>query len=81
MTSSGARGARGKASLARKAGALAAREGLFPSGCRLLVMVSGGQDSLALLDILAGLAGRPGWPAFLRALHVNHHLRGSESDD
>ena len=44
-------------------------------------MVSGGQDSLALLDILAGLAGRPGGPASLHALHVNHHLRGAESDD
>ena len=81
VASSGARGARGKTSLARKARGLAAREGLFAPGSRALVMVSGGQDSLALLDILAGLTGRPGGPAFVHALHVNHHLRGTESDD
>ncbi len=81
MASSGAMGARGKASLARKSRGLAAREGLFPSGSRALVMVSGGQDSLALLDMLAGITGRAGGPTFLHVLHVNHHLRGSESDD
>jgi tRNA(Ile)-lysidine synthase len=76
----GGTGARGRASLARKARELAVREGLFPPGCRTLVMVSGGQDSLALLDILSGLTGRAGGPAALHALHVNHHLRGAESD-
>jgi tRNA(Ile)-lysidine synthase len=81
VASSGARGSRGKASLARKARGLMARESLFPSDCRALVMVSGGQDSLALLHILADLAGRPPAPVFLHALHVNHHLRGAESDD
>jgi tRNA(Ile)-lysidine synthase len=43
-------------------------------------MVSGGQDSLALLDILCESAGRAGGPAAVRALHINHHLRGNESD-
>ncbi len=81
MAASGARGPRGKASLALKVRALAAREGLFPAGSRALVMVSGGQDSLALLHILVGLTGRPAGPASLHALHVNHHLRGAESDD
>jgi tRNA(Ile)-lysidine synthase len=80
VTSSG-RGARGRASLARKAHDLALREGLFPAGSRVLVMVSGGQDSLALLDILTSLAGRAGGPAAVHALHINHHLRGSDSDD
>ena len=43
-------------------------------------MVSGGQDSLALLHVLAlGRLG-PRGPAGVRALHVNHHLRGPESD-
>jgi len=81
VASSGARGTRGSASPARKARGLAAREGLFSPNSRALAMVSGGQDSLALLDILAGLTGRPAGPAFLHALHVNHHLRGAESDD
>ena len=76
----GRTGARGRASLARKARELAVREGLFSPESRTLVMVSGGQDSLALLDILVGLAGRPGAPAVIHALHVNHHLRGAESD-
>ena len=74
-------GSAGKAFAGPQGRGLAAREGLFPSGSRALVMVSGGQDSLALLDILAGITGRTGGPAFLHALHVNHHLRGAESDD
>jgi tRNA(Ile)-lysidine synthase len=81
VTSSGGRGARGRASLTRKAQALALREGLFPQGSRVLVMVSGGQDSLALLDVLTSLTGRAGGPAATHALHINHHLRGTESDD
>jgi tRNA(Ile)-lysidine synthase len=56
------------------------RERLFPSACRALVMVSGGQDSLALLHLLAGPLVRRVGPASLHALHVNHHLRGAESD-
>ena len=40
----------------------------------------GGQDSIALLEILAGtLLGRRR-PGYLRVLHVNHHLRGEESE-
>jgi tRNA(Ile)-lysidine synthase len=80
VAASGERGTRGTASLARKARELSVREGLFPSGGRALAMVSGGQDSLALLDVLSGLTGRAGGPATLCALHVNHHLRGPESD-
>lgn len=43
-------------------------------------MVSGGQDSLALLHVLSsGVLGESG-PGAVSALHVNHHLRGAESD-
>lgn len=57
------------------------REGLFPKGSRALVMISGGQDSLALLHLLATGSVGPHGPASLHALHINHHLRGRESDD
>ncbi|MBC7294174.1 MAG: hypothetical protein H5T84_08780, partial [Thermoleophilia bacterium] len=39
--------------LERKVRELVVREGLFPPGTRALLMISGGQDSLALLEILA----------------------------
>lgn len=72
---------RGRPSLARKAQEVISREGLFPRGSRALVMVSGGQDSLALLHLLATGSVGPDGPASLHVLHVNHHLRGRESDD
>ncbi len=52
----------------------------LPPECRILVAVSGGPDSVALLDTMIRLArrDRPGWE--LRAGHVNHQLRGAESD-
>jgi tRNA(Ile)-lysidine synthase len=55
-------------------------ERLFDPTRGALVMVSGGQDSLALLHVLA--AGRLGvtGPDRVRALHVNYRLRGAESD-
>jgi len=52
-----------------------AREGITP--CGLLVAVSGGADSTALLLALAELRKE----AYdITAAHVNHRLRGSESD-
>lgn len=50
----------------------------IPSGARLLVAVSGGPDSVALLDILGQLAADEEWS--LAVGHVNHCLRGEESD-
>jgi len=47
-------------------------------GARLGVAVSGGADSVCLLIALTELAGQNGWE--LRALHMNHGLRGAESD-
>ncbi len=53
---------------------------MFRPGAGAVVMVSGGQDSIALLHLLAtGALGDEG-PALLTAVHVNHHLRGEESD-
>ncbi len=55
-----------------------ARHAMIGPGARLGVAVSGGADSVCLLVALAGLAGQSGWE--LRALHLNHGLRGADSD-
>lgn len=53
------------------------RERLFCPGDTLIVALSGGADSTALLDLLARL---PGYNLRLIAAHLNHRLRGAESD-
>lgn len=53
------------------------KHGLFSPGDRVVVAVSGGADSMALLDILANL---PGFGLRLVVAHLNHLLRGEESD-
>jgi tRNA(Ile)-lysidine synthase len=50
---------------------------LFRPGDTLIIGLSGGADSTALLDLLAGL---PETPLRLIAAHLNHCLRGAESD-
>ena len=52
---------------------------LFAPGQHLLVAVSGGPDSLALLSLLHRLARS--WCLTLTAVHCNYGLRGAESDD
>jgi len=52
---------------------------MLPAGASIGVAVSGGADSVALLRTLRALAGQVGWK--LIALHVNHKLRGAESDE
>src|SRR5436190_12066976 len=53
----------------------AARDsGLVPEGAPLLVMLSGGADSVCLLDVAVRLGAR------VEALHVNYGLRGEDSD-
>ena len=55
-----------------------ARSGLFRPGERVGVAVSGGGDSVLLLDFMTRLASKTGLR--LAAVHFNHHLRGAESD-
>jgi len=50
---------------------------LFSPGDTLIVALSGGADSTALLDLLGRL---PGFDLRLVAAHLNHCLRGAESD-
>jgi tRNA(Ile)-lysidine synthase len=54
---------------------------LVPPDVALVVGVSGGPDSVALLDFLAGRLERAGAPAEIIVGHVNHGLRGAESDE
>lgn len=54
------------------------RFSLLKPGDSVLCAVSGGPDSVALLRVLKELSRE--WPLPLSALHVNHGLRGAESD-
>lgn len=55
------------------------RHAMFRRGDKVLVGVSGGSDSTALLDILFNL--RPRLGIELVVAHFNHKLRGEESDE
>ena len=54
-------------------------QGLFRKGEHVLVAVSGGPDSVALLAVLVALA--PAWRLTLSAWHGNYGLRGNESEE
>lgn len=53
------------------------RHRMLAPGQRVGVAVSGGADSVCLLDALGELAGCGGWS--LSVLHIDHGLRGGES--
>lgn len=53
------------------------RHGMFAPAQRVGVAVSGGADSVCLLDVLHELA--PRWALELVVLHLDHQLRGEES--
>ncbi|HEY1774897.1 MAG TPA: tRNA lysidine(34) synthetase TilS [Solirubrobacteraceae bacterium] len=50
--------------------------GVLAAGERYVVLVSGGRDSVCLLDVVATIAT----PGKVTALHVDYGLRGEESD-
>lgn len=51
---------------------------MFAAGIPVIACVSGGTDSMFLLDMLISLSNAAGFPLF--AAHFNHRLRGEESD-
>jgi len=53
---------------------------LFAGAARVLLAVSGGADSIALLHVMQALARRGVVSADLLCAHVNHQLRGAASD-
>lgn len=61
--------------LARRVDGYIREYSLLPRGCSVLIGVSGGRDSMVLLQVLAGLGY---WR--LTAAHCNFRLRGAESD-
>jgi tRNA(Ile)-lysidine synthase len=54
------------------------RRQLIPKAAHLLAAVSGGVDSMVLLEILRRLAPLYGWT--ITVAHLNHRLRGRSSD-
>jgi tRNA(Ile)-lysidine synthase len=51
-------------------------EGLLDGGGAVVAMVSGGRDSVCLLDVVVAVRGAQS----VRALHVNYGLRGADAD-
>ena len=65
--------------LARKMLATIRERGLFGRGDRVVAAVSGGPDSMALLDVLAGLQERLG--LWICVAHLDHGLRAAAGAD
>jgi tRNA(Ile)-lysidine synthase len=71
-------GAEHKESIIRRTWTLIEKHHLLPKGGALVVGVSGGPDSVCLLHVLATLSEQ--LKAQLHVAHLNHSLRGTESD-
>lgn len=69
---------RAASSLVDRVGAFCASHSLLAAGDSVVIGVSGGPDSLALLHILRNLA--PRLNLTLIAAHLNHQLRGADAD-
>lgn len=68
----------GKPNLLNRVRKTIREQALFLPGQHLLVAVSGGPDSVAMLSLLSNLV--PSWQLRLTAVHFNYRLRGKESD-
>ena len=67
-----------KLELAERVARTVRAQNLFQPGDTIIVAISGGADSTAMLDLISGL---PGFSLKLVAAHLNHCLRGSASDE
>jgi tRNA(Ile)-lysidine synthase len=56
------------------------KHALLPDGAKVLVGLSGGPDSVALLRLLRSLNDAGAIRVTLHALHLNHMIRGGEAD-
>jgi len=56
-------------------------EGLLKPDDAVVVGVSGGPDSMALLHVLLALNERAGWNLKVHVAHLNHELRSDESEE
>jgi len=65
--------------LLERVAATIARYRMFDAGQKVGVAVSGGADSVCLLHVLRELA--PRWNLRLSVLHLDHGLRGAESEE
>lgn len=65
--------------LVLKVGIWAEENRILQTGTKVVAGVSGGADSVCLLHVLKQLA--PGMSYSITAVHINHMLRGSESDE
>lgn len=54
---------------------------LFKENDKILIAVSGGVDSVVLLDMLCAIATEESFPFSLAIAHCNFQLRGQESDE
>ena len=66
--------------LARRVARAIRRRGLWSDADRVAVALSGGADSVALTLVVGELSRRAPW-RLAGLIHVNHGLRGVESDD
>lgn len=66
------------AEVQKKVEELIRREQLLEMGDRVVLAVSGGADSMCMMEVLAAL--RDLWKLELLVVHVHHGLRGAEAD-
>jgi tRNA(Ile)-lysidine synthase len=51
---------------------------MFPRGAKIIVGLSGGADSVALLHLLCSMQAEYDWQ--ITAVHIHHGLRGADAD-